>query len=78
MVVIVIARFQEKLEWIKTAPYNKFNLIIYNKGNNDDFTKTDKILEIINLPNIGSESLRLNLDSREPGKKAVISGLYFL
>ena len=54
--IIVIARFQEKLEWIKTAPYNKFNLIIYNKGNNDDFTKTDKILEIINLPNIGRES----------------------
>ena len=39
---IVISRYNEKLDWINDNPFNKYSLIIYNKGNNQEFIKTDK------------------------------------
>ena len=50
---IVIARYNEKLEWIEEDPFNQYDLIVYNKGKDDDFKKTDKIKKIIKLDNVG-------------------------
>ena len=51
-VEIVISRYNEKLEWLNEDPFNKFEYIIYNKGDNDNFVKTN-VKNIIKLPNIG-------------------------
>ena len=49
---IVVSRFNEDLNWINKEPFNRYPIICYNKGSNDNF----KILshhKIINVPNIG-------------------------
>jgi hypothetical protein len=46
---LVVARYNEKLDWLKDVPKN-INIIIYNKGL-EDLTQT-----FIKLPNIGRES----------------------
>ena len=51
MSTIIIARYNENLEWL--SKYKEFKIIIYNKGNNCDFDEASKV---INLPNIGRES----------------------
>jgi len=50
---IVISRYNENLEWLKYKPYNKFSVIIYNKGTNNNFYKPPLLKKIINLPNVG-------------------------
>lgn len=49
---IVVARYNENLEWINEYPFNQFQYIIYNKGLNDNFCKNN-VKEIINLQNLG-------------------------
>ena len=49
---LVIARFNEDLNWLKDEPFNTYNPIIYNKGVNDNFYKTNS-KKIIKLENIG-------------------------
>ena len=49
---IVISRYNENLEWLNYEPFNKYKNIIYNKGPNDDFCKTNNI-KVFNLENIG-------------------------
>jgi hypothetical protein len=53
---IVISRYNESLDWINTPPFNLYPIILYNKGDNDNYSKTDKIIETISLPNVGRES----------------------
>lgn len=53
--IIVIARYMETLEWINDDIFKNSKLIIYNKGLDNNFTKNDNILKIINLPNVGRE-----------------------
>jgi hypothetical protein len=53
-VEIVISRYNEDLEWLDEYPFNQFEYIVYNKGDNEDFIKTN-VKHIINLPNIGRE-----------------------
>ena len=53
---IIVARYNEKLEWLNEEPFNKYPVIIYNKGPNDNFMKTNMIKNIINLDNVGRES----------------------
>lgn len=53
--VIVIARYNEDLNWIKDKPFSSHPIIVYNKGGNKDFKKTDKIIEIKDLENVGRE-----------------------
>ena len=50
---IVVARYNEDLKWLGEAPFNKYPVIIYNKGSNDDFIKWKNIKEIVNLENVG-------------------------
>jgi hypothetical protein len=51
-VKIIVARYNENLEWMRESPFNLFRYIVYNKGINDDFEKCN-VDEVINLPNIG-------------------------
>ena len=55
-ITLVVSRFNENLEWLKEAPFNEYPVVIYNKGSNDNFTKTDKVRKVINLPNVGREA----------------------
>jgi hypothetical protein len=50
---IIIARYNEDLEWLNDEKFNKYPVIIYNKGVNDSFYKPPLLKEIVNLPNIG-------------------------
>ncbi len=49
---LVIARYNEDLNWLKDDPFNKHTAIVYNKGVNDDFHKTN-VNKIIKLENVG-------------------------
>jgi hypothetical protein len=55
-VEIVVARYNENMEWIKNEPFNASSYIVYNKGSNSDFAKTDKFKEEIKLDNVGRET----------------------
>lgn len=50
---LVVARYNENLEWINEDPYNKYQNVIYNKSDNSNFSKSDKTRDIISLPNVG-------------------------
>ena len=47
-VTVVIARYNEDLAWLNETPFNLFEYIVYNKGDNDNFVKTN-VKQIINL-----------------------------
>lgn len=49
---IVVARYNESLNWTTEFPFNQFKYTVYNKGINDHFVKTH-VNKIINLPNVG-------------------------
>lgn len=50
---LVISRFNENLEWLKNPPFNDFtNIVIYNKGDNDNYYKPKKSIQI-KLKNVG-------------------------
>ena len=51
-VEIIISRFNEDLNWLMEAPFNLFQYIVYNKGNNENFNKTN-VKRIINIENVG-------------------------
>ena len=38
-IILVIARYNENLDWLTEEPFNKYNSIVYNKGINDNFNK---------------------------------------
>jgi hypothetical protein len=49
---IVISRYNENLEWLSEINEERFNIIVYNKGVNDNFIKTSN-MTIHNLDNVG-------------------------
>lgn len=49
---IVVARFNEKLEWTNLSPFNNYNIKCYNKGIDDDFNIQNPH-EIFKLDNVG-------------------------
>ena len=49
---IIISRFNEDLKWTTRGIFNNYRYIVYNKGDNDDFEKTN-VDKIINLKNVG-------------------------
>ena len=51
-ITIIIARYNEDLEWTTMKPFNKYKYIVYNKGDNETFNKTH-VEKIINLDNVG-------------------------
>jgi hypothetical protein len=53
---IVIARYNEDLEWLKEEPFNQYPVIVYNKGPNTDFYHAPNITQIIPVKNIGRDA----------------------
>jgi hypothetical protein len=51
-VEIVISRYNEDLMWLNEYPFNQFEYIVYNKGDNELFNKTN-VKKIVNLQNVG-------------------------
>lgn len=49
---IIISRYNENLEWLSEINEEKFNIIVYNKGVNENFIKLTN-MTIINLDNVG-------------------------
>ncbi len=49
---IIISRFNEDLNWTIEEPFNRFQYIVYNKGTNNNFNKTN-VKQIINIENVG-------------------------
>ena len=52
---IVVARYKEQLEWLNNEPFNLFPVTLYNKGGDDNYTKTPNIVKEVVLPNYGLE-----------------------
>lgn len=52
IMTIIVSRYNEDLYWLEESPFNQFEYIVYNKGDNDNFCKTN-VKSVINLPNIG-------------------------
>jgi len=55
-VVIVIARYNEDLNWLATEPFSKYKYIVYNKGVNDNFFRSANCVGVVELPNVGRET----------------------
>lgn len=53
---IVIARYNEDLEWMKEEPFNQYPTILYNKGENENYYHASNITQTIPLTNVGRES----------------------
>ena len=51
-VEIVVARYNESLCWLNEYPFNQFEYIVYNKGDNDAFEK-NHVKQIVTLENVG-------------------------
>ena len=51
-VEVVVARYNEDLSWLDEYPFNQFEYIVYNKGDNYNFVKTN-VKYIVTLPNVG-------------------------
>ncbi len=54
--ILVIARYMEDLEWLQNENFKEYSYIVYNKGTNSNYCKTDKFLKEIKLPNVGREA----------------------
>ena len=52
---IVISRYNESLEWLKEEPFNKYPIICYNAGPNDNFYKPIN-MKVVKIENIGKEA----------------------
>ena len=56
-VEMVVARYNETLDWLKEKPFHFFPYIVYNKGVNSNYYKSEeKWKEEIGLNNVGRES----------------------
>jgi hypothetical protein len=50
---IVIARYNEDLEWLKEYPFNEYPIIVYNKGPNDNYYHAPNIIQHNKIKNVG-------------------------
>lgn len=53
-ITVVVARYKEDLKWTLEEPFNQFKYVVYNKGDDEDFEKTN-VIKIIKLKNIGRD-----------------------
>ena len=51
-ITLVISRYNEDLEWLKEEPFNKYPVIIYNKGINNNYYIPPNAITY-KLPNVG-------------------------
>ena len=52
-VELVVARYNENLNWLNRRPFNNYDVSIYNKGPNDNFTVNNKNIRVTKLSNLG-------------------------
>ena len=50
---IVVARYNEDLDWLRDEMFNNLAVTIYNKGINDSFYKPPNLKRVTKLPNVG-------------------------
>ena len=50
---LVIARYNETLNWVNRDPFDKYPVYIYNKGSNDNYTVNNTNVRIKTLDNVG-------------------------
>lgn len=50
---VIIARYNEDLDWLRDEMFNRLVVTIYNKGPNDNFYKPPNLKQIVQLPNVG-------------------------
>jgi len=50
---LVIARYNENLNWVNMDPFDKYPVYLYNKGPNDNYTVNNKNVRIKKLNNVG-------------------------
>jgi len=55
-VELVISRYNEDLAWLNNDPFNRYSVVLYNKGITDDFFIDHSKTRVVKLPNIGRES----------------------
>lgn len=56
IITLVISRYNENLEWLNSEPFSNIsNIIIYNKGINNNFYGYNKY-KVYNLPNVGRDA----------------------
>jgi hypothetical protein len=49
---IIVSRFNEDLKWTLESPFNKFQYIVYNKGNNENYEQK-YVKKHIKIENVG-------------------------
>ena len=49
---IIVSRYNEDLTWTTEGVFNEYKYTVYNKGDNDNFDKTN-VTKIINISNVG-------------------------
>ena len=52
-VELVVARYNENLNWLNRRPFNNYDVSIYNKGPNDNYTVNNKNIRVTKLSNLG-------------------------
>jgi hypothetical protein len=52
MITIVIARYNEDLKWLLNNKFTKYNIIVYNKGSNNNYVHLSNMTSI-NIKNVG-------------------------
>ena len=53
-ITVVIARYKEDLKWTLEEPFNQFQYVVYNKGDDEDFEKSN-VIKIVKLKNRGRD-----------------------
>ena len=46
-VEIIVSRFNEDLEWLNNYPFNKYPVILYNKGINNDYGHINNLIKLL-------------------------------
>jgi hypothetical protein len=54
-ITVVVARYNEGLEWLKDDIFKHLTIICYNSGENEDFYKPEN-MKIVKIDNIGKEA----------------------
>lgn len=55
MMKLVIARYNEDLDWVENLPSNLYSVVVYNKGEELKAPRNGENVEVVKLPNIGRE-----------------------
>jgi hypothetical protein len=52
---IVVARYNEDLNWLKEEPFDSYPIVCYNSGSNEDFYRPPR-MRVVNIEDVGKEA----------------------